>query len=163
MSLTVEAVIEIPKDTNVKYEFDYDFELLRVDRILNVPFVYPSHYGYIPKTLAEDGDCLDVLIISDFNLIPGCIIKGKVIGVLLMEDEKGIDHKIICVPADDVDKKSTTTQSLDDINSSHLKKIEYFFEHYKDLEKDKWVKVIRWGTIQEAQDIITKSQLDFTI
>jgi inorganic pyrophosphatase len=152
--MNIDIIIEIPKNTNIKYEFDQQTQRLRVDRILNIPMVYPGHYGYMPSTLADDNDCLDVLLVSDQNFTPGSIISGKVIGVLLMEDEKGLDHKIICVPSDDVDKHSKQINSLSDIDCSQ---IEYFFGHYKDLETKKWAKCIGWKGISEAIEIINKS------
>ena len=152
--MNIDIVIEIPKNTNIKYEFDEKSQRLRVDRILNIPMVYPGHYGYMPNTLADDQDALDVLLVSDFNFIPGSIIRGKVIGVLLMEDEKGLDHKIICVPSDNVDKHSKNANSLADIDCSQ---IEYFFAHYKDLETNKWAKCLGWKGIEDAVNIIQKS------
>lgn len=154
-----DIIIEIPKHTKVKYEFDKEKNRLRIDRILNIPFVYPTHYGYIPDTLAEDGDCLDVLLLCDYDLLPGCIISAKVIGVLHMEDEKGIDHKIIAIPNEDIDKSSKDINSLTDVNSSLLNEIEYFFKHYKDLEKNKWSKVIGFGNFVEANEIILNSKV----
>lgn len=155
----VDIIVEIPKNSNVKYEYDKDLEKMRVDRIINGPFSYPTHYGFIPETLAEDGDCLDALIISDQYFIPGCIVQSKVIGVLMMEDEKGIDHKIVTVV--NVDKSYDIINELSDIHSSQIKKIEYFFSHYKDLEKDKWSKIIGWGNINEAIEIVEKSKLKY--
>jgi inorganic pyrophosphatase len=154
----IDVIIEIPKNTNIKYEFDHEKELLRVDRIINTPFVYPVHYGYLNNTLAEDGDNLDVLLLSDHSFMPGCIISCKVIGVLLMEDEKGLDHKIVTVPSDKIDKQSKGINNLSDINENYLEQIEYFFAHYKDLEKGKWSKVHGYTDVNNALDIVCKSQ-----
>jgi len=158
--MNVDVIIEIPKNTNIKYEYDYKHNKLRVDRIVNIPFVYPGHYGYIPNTLAEDGDCLDAVVLSDCFFLPGCIINTKVIGVLSMEDEQGIDHKIICVPNEKVEKKSKAINGLSDIDSNYLKQIEYFFAHYKDLEENKWSKIFGWNDINEASKIIKKSIME---
>ena len=157
--MNIDVVVEIPRNTNIKYEWDFENNRLRVDRIINCPFSYPDHYGYVPGTKAEDGDCLDVVLVSELDLIPGCIIQSKIIGILFMEDEKGLDHKIIAVPNDSVDKKSKNINKLSDIDSLHLNKIKYFFNHYKDLEEGKWSKVMSWGDIDEAINIKDKSIL----
>lgn len=152
--MKTDIIIEIPYNSNIKYEFDHEQNRLRVDRIINTPMVYPTHYGYIPNTHAEDGDQLDVLLISEHPFIPGCIIETKVIGVLRMEDEKGIDHKIITSICEKVN-------SLEDLNSETLNKIKYFFEHYKDLEKNKWSKVHSFGDKNEAIEIINSSKIKY--
>jgi len=152
--MNVDIVIEIPKNTNIKYEWDVESSRLRVDRIISGPFSYPTHYGYIPGTKAEDGDCLDAIIVSDLDFIPGCVIECKIIGVLKMEDEKGLDHKIITVPT-----MVKENQSFENLSEVYLKKIEYFFEHYKDLEENKWSKVIGWENADEAELIYNKSKI----
>jgi inorganic pyrophosphatase len=134
--------IEISKGSSIKYE--YEGGKLKVDRFLNVPFVYPFNYGYIPNTLGRDKDPLDAVIVCEPSLIPGSSIKCKLIGVLLTEDESGEDNKFIFVPDNKVDKKSINICSLNDIPEKELEKIKYFFTHYKDLDVGKWVKVGDW-------------------
>ena len=152
--MKTDIIIEIPYNSNIKYEFDHVENRLRVDRIINTPMVYPTHYGYIKNTIAEDNDELDALLVSEHPFIPGCIIETKVIGVLLMEDEKGLDHKIITT----ISEKVNTLKDLDEIT---LNKIKYFFEHYKDLEKNKWSKVLRFGDENEANEIINSSKIKY--
>ena len=134
-----EVFIEISKGTNIKYE--YEKGKLTVDRFLNVPFAYPFNYGYIPNTLGGDGDALDAVVICDYSLQPCSYIKCKLIGCLRTEDESGEDDKFIFIPHETVDKSSTTINNLSDIKSDILIKIKYFFEHYKDLDDNKWIKV----------------------
>ena len=152
--MKTDIIIEIPYNSNIKYEFDHVENRLRVDRIINTPMVYPTHYGYIKNTIAEDNDELDALLVSEHPFMPGCIIETKVIGVLLMEDEKGLDHKIITT----ISEKVNTLKDLDEIT---LNKIKYFFEHYKDLEKNKWSKVLRFGDENEANEIINSSKIKY--
>ena len=102
----IDALIEIPFNSFIKYEFDKENNIMRCDRILNTSMIYPGNYGYIPNTLAKDGDELDVLVLSNFPLHPGTVIESKIIGVLMMEDEKGIDEKIIAVPSQNIDPDS---------------------------------------------------------
>ena len=138
--MNIQAVIEIPYQTCVKYEYDENYEKLRCDRILNTSMLYPGNYGYIPNTLGGDGDPLDILVLCDYQLYPGTIIECKVIGVLLMEDEKGIDEKIISVPSESVD----------------LNKIKHFFEYYKMNDKNKWCKVDDFKSKEHAIKLIQK-------
>jgi inorganic pyrophosphatase len=141
MDFIKDAYIEIPYNTSVKYEYDKQLNKMRCDRILNTSMLYPGNYGYIPNTLADDGDALDILVMCDYSLFPGTVIESKIIGVLMMEDEKGLDEKIISVPSYNVDNTSKDINTINDLNSSTLKKIAHFFTHYKDNEKDKWCKV----------------------
>ena len=134
-----EVFIEISKGTNIKYE--YEDGKLTVDRFLNVPFSYPFNYGYIPNTLGGDGDALDAVVICENSLQPCSYIKCKLIGCLRTEDESGEDDKFIFIPHETVDKNSTTINKLSDIKSDILIKIRYFFEHYKDLDDNKWINV----------------------
>ena len=136
---SVDVIIEIPLNTFIKYEFDTVANKIRCDRILNTSMVYPGNYGYIPDTLAGDGDPLDALILCDYALLPCSIIKCKIIGVLITRDEKGQDEKIILVPDNSVDKNYENIHTIDDISLSLLKKIEHFFRHYKDNEPNKFV------------------------
>jgi inorganic pyrophosphatase len=149
------AVIEIPKDSNIKYELDEKTGLLFVDRKLYTSMTYPFNYGFIPQTKEEDGDPIDVLVLSNDQYSPLCIIRSKPIGVLIMEDEEGIDSKIIAVPDRKIDSNYSKFDEIDQIDNGVLEKIKHFFEHYKELEKDKFVKVINWENKNRAQEIVT--------
>lgn len=154
MNNTIDAYIEIPRGNKNKYEFDFDTKTLRFDRVLNTSMLYPTDYGFVPETLALDGDPLDVLVLFSFPTVPGIVAEVRPIGVLHMSDEKGRDEKILCVPVDDPIQNELKT--FDDV-SSHLKKeIEHFFKVYKDLE-DKFVQVDQWGDEKEAQELVEQS------
>ena len=134
--LEVDVIIEIAKGGHIKYEYDKDRNILVCDRILHTPMKYPFNYGFIPNTLSEDGDPLDAVVLMDDELIPGCVIKCKILGYLETKDDAGNDPKIIVCP---IDKINPTWKDVDDLFSVKidfhtLKKIKYFFEHYKDLE-----------------------------
>lgn len=146
----INVVIEIPMSSNVKYELDKETGLLFVDRILFTSMVYPFNYGFVPNTLEEDGDPVDVLLLSYEPLIPGSIIKARPVGVLETEDEKGRDAKIIAVPIDKIDPRFEKIKDIEDIPNSLKERIAHFFEHYKELEKGKWVKVLGWRKRDEA-------------
>ena len=152
----IQSIIEIPYQTCVKYEYDEKYKMLRCDRILNTSMLYPGNYGYIPNTLGGDGDPLDILVLCDYQLNPGIIIECKVIGVLLMEDEKGLDEKIIAVPSERVDSNSNFLNNLNDISPIILQKIKHFYKHYKDNDKDKWCKVNDYQTKNYAIQLIEK-------
>ena len=152
----IQSIIEIPYQTCVKYEYDEKYKMLRCDRILNTSMLYPGNYGYIPNTLGGDGDPLDILVLCDYQLNPGIIIECKVIGVLLMEDEKGLDEKIIAVPSERVDSNSNFLNNLNDISPVILQKIKHFYKHYKDNDKDKWCKVNDYQTKNYAIQLIEK-------
>ena len=156
-SKNIDCVIEISKGSNVKYEFDKKMNMLRCDRILSTAYVYPGNYGYIDKTLSEDGDPIDVLLVCDFPLQPLTLISIKIIGVLMMTDEKGTDEKLIAVPTDDVDPDSEGINCLGDLPKSALKKIKHFFQHYKDNEKNKFVEIIGFKDKKYAEKIYLKS------
>jgi len=150
----VNVLIEIPIGSNVKYEYDEEDGVVRVDRILYTAMFYPFNYGFIPGTLEEDGDPLDVLIISDYPLLPGSVIEVRPIGILFMRDEKGEDAKIIAVPKDKIDPTYSDIKDIKDVPESIRNKITHFFEHYKELEPGKWVKVSGWGGAEEAKQRI---------
>lgn len=154
----VNVVIEVPMYSSpVKYEFDKESGALFVDRIIHTPMRYPANYGFIPHTLADDGDPVDVMVITEHPLIAGSVISVKPIGVLVMEDEKGQDEKIIAVPSE---KIHISYENINDINDIHrIKKdeISHFFTHYKDLEKGKWVKIRGIENAAFAKEIIKKS------
>lgn len=134
------ALIEIPENGNIKYEFDEETGVLMVDRFAYTTMHYPTNYGLIPGTHGKDGDALDVLVIASRPLIPGVGIKVRPIGLLEMEDEEGIDTKILAVPVEKVDPFLKHINDIDDLDETTKKKIKHFFDHYKMLEPNKWVK-----------------------
>ncbi len=151
------VIVEIPKGSKVKYEFNSKMNILTVDRILFTAMTYPYNYGIIPKTLMPDGEPLDALIITNEPLIPGSLIKVKPIGILEMIDEKGIDHKLITVPSSDIDPTTQNIKDIKDLPTATLNQIKHFFEHYKDLEPGKWSKVKRFLNAEEAKQIIIEA------
>lgn len=154
----VNVIIEISAGSSpVKYEFDKDSGALFVDRFMTAAMFYPANYGFIPHTLSEDGDPADVLVISQTPIIPGAVVAARPIGVLLMEDESGIDEKIIAVPKDKLHPFTKDIKSLDDLPEITLKQISHFFERYKDLEQGKWVKVTGYADKERALEIINNS------
>ncbi len=146
-----DVLIEIPRGSRNKYEYDFELKRIRFDRMLFSSMMYPADYGFIPETLALDGDPLDVLVLINEPTFPGCVMEVKPIGVFHMADDKGPDEKIICVPVSDPIWNSLN--NLSDINPHLLKEIEHFFQVYKDLEK-KVVDVEGWGDLDEALKII---------
>ena len=133
----VNVVIEVPMNSNpVKYELDKDSGALFVDRFLATPMYYPCNYGFIPNTLSDDGDPIDVLVVSELPLMPTSVIKVKPIGVLIMEDEKGMDEKILAVPSIKTNSEYENISDYTELNKSLLDKVSHFFERYKDLEKN---------------------------
>jgi len=153
----VNVVIEIPQGSNIKYELDKDSGAIFLDRILYGSQFYPANYGFVPNTLADDGDPIDVLVLSSESVVPGCVIKSRVIGVLIMEDENGQDEKIIAVPVTKLDPKMAKIETLDDLPEITLQQIKHFFETYKDLEPGKWVKVTGFDSKEKAIELIKKS------
>jgi len=151
--LTFDVLIEIPKGSRNKYEYDFKLNKIRFDRMLFSSMMYPGDYGFFPETLALDGDPLDVLVLGHEPTIPLCVVEVKPIGVFHMTDEKGPDEKIICVPVSD--PIWTSKKDLKDINPHRIHEITHFFEVYKDLEKKK-VNIGRWGDAIEAYEIITE-------
>ena len=154
----INVLIEIPRNGEaVKYEVDKDSGMIMVDRVLNTAFRYPCNYGFVPHTLCGDGDPVDVCVIMPVPLLPGSIIKCRPVGVLKMTDEGGEDAKIIAVPVNDVSGLYRHVSDVRDVNAETLDKIAHFFEHYKDLEKGKWVKTEGWGGVEEAKQEILDS------
>ena len=148
----INVIIEIPaRSEPVKYEIDKDSGALFVDRFMGTAMFYPANYGYIPQTLSEDGDPCDVLVITPVPLISGSVITARPIGMLKMTDEAGVDAKILCVPTDKLCGMYRSAQSPDDVSQHLLSTICHFFEHYKDLEENKWVKVEGWVGRDEAK------------
>lgn len=153
----VNVVIEVPMNADpVKYEMDKDSGAIFVDRFVATPMYYPCNYGFVPNTLSDDGDPCDVLVVSDFPVVPGAVILAKPVGVLIMEDEKGMDEKIIAVPGAKLNSQFESAESIDDLPPSLLAKIKHFFEHYKDLEKGKWVKVKSFEGAKKARELIVE-------
>ena len=154
----INVVIEIPMNSEpVKYEVDKDTGALFVDRVLTTPMHYPCNYGYIPHTLCGDGDPVDVLVVMPVAVQPGSVIRCRPVGVLKMTDEAGADAKVIALPHDKVFPAYKHIKSIADLNELTLARIAHFFEHYKDLEPGKWVKVEGWGDVDEARAEITDS------
>jgi len=153
----VNAVIEIPQGSNIKYELDKESGAIFLDRILYGSQFYPANYGFIPNTLADDGDPIDILVLSSESVVPGCVIKSRVIGVLIMEDESGKDEKIVAVPTIKVDPKMAKINELEDLPEITINQIKHFFETYKNLEPNKWVKVTGFAGREKAIELIEKS------
>ena len=151
----VNVIIEVPLGGQpIKYEMDKEAGTLVVDRFLYTPMSYPGNYGFVPHTLSEDGDPIDVLVCNTRALVPGCVINARPVGVLVMEDQEGQDEKIIAVPSHRLTKRYDDLRTHTDLPDITLQQIEHFFEHYKDLEPGKWVKIGDWGGVDEAHRLI---------
>jgi inorganic pyrophosphatase len=169
--MRIEAIkigINPPEDINVivevgiggepiKYEMDKEAGTLVVDRFLHTPMRYPGNYGFVPHTLSDDGDPIDVLIANTRPIVPGAIINVRPVGVLKMNDDGGGDEKIIAVPSPKLTKRYLNVHNYTDLPQITLEQIQHFFEHYKDLEEGKWVKIIGWGDAAEARKFITEA------
>lgn len=153
----INVYIEIPKDSNIKYELDKETGVIFVDRFLHTAMSYPFNYGFVPNTLAQDGDPTDVLVLSEYAVAPGVVIPATVIGMLEMEDEAGIDTKIIAVPSEKIDPLYGTFKDITDVPVAIKNKLKHFFENYKTLEKGKWVKIKEWKGKKEAEADVQKS------
>ena len=154
---TVNVVIEIPQGgAPIKYEVDKDSGALMVDRFMSTAMFYPANYGFVPHTLSGDGDPCDVLVVTHVAVVPGAVISCRPIGVLLMKDESGQDEKIIAVPTDKINPFTAHVKSCADLPPILVQQIEHFFTHYKDLEKGKWVEILRWGDAEEAKNLINE-------
>jgi inorganic pyrophosphatase len=149
------VIIEIPMNADpIKYEVDKESGAIFVDRFMGTAMHYPCNYGYVPNTLSDDGDPCDVLVITPFPLIPGVVVRCRAIGVLKMTDEAGEDAKVLAVPVDKVLPIYKHWQKPEDLQDLRLQQIQHFFEHYKDLEPGKWVKVQGWFGPEEAKQEI---------
>lgn len=146
----VNVFVEIPKDSGIKYELDKDSGVIFVDRFLYTAMSYPFNYGFVPNTLADDGDPLDVLVMSEQTVMPGTVIPSVVIGMLEMEDEEGIDTKVLAVPTKKVDPFFGDYKNIADVPEALKNKMKHFFENYKTLEPGKWVKIKEWKGREEA-------------
>ena len=154
----VYAIIEIPQNSSpVKYEVDKDTDCVFVDRLLTAPMFYPCNYGYVNKSLSLDGDPVDILIHTPFPLVVGSVIRCRPVAVLQMEDESGIDAKVIAVPHSSISKEYESIKSLADLPALLKQQIEHFFTNYKNLEPNKWVKIKGWSDVDAAEKEITDS------
>ncbi|WP_298957435.1 inorganic diphosphatase [uncultured Campylobacter sp.] len=153
----INAVIEIPYGSNIKYEIDKASGALCVDRVLYGAMFYPANYGFVPNTLADDGDPADVLVLNEYPLAAGSVISCRLIGVLMMEDESGMDEKLLAVPVSKIDPRYEGIKSISDLPKATLDKIKNFFETYKLLEPNKWVKVKDFASAAEAEKILDKA------
>jgi inorganic pyrophosphatase len=154
----VNAIIEIPLGGEpVKYELDKASGALFVDRFLHTAMTYPANYGFIPHTLSEDGDPCDIMVVGPTRVVPGVVIRSRPIGALLMEDDKGLDEKILAVPVDDLHPFHSGIVSYRQLPDILTEQIAHFFTHYKDLEKGKWAKVGRWAEAEEATKMIVEA------
>lgn len=152
---TLKVLIEIPEGSSVKYELDEETGAMMVDRIVPVAMGYPVNYGLVEDTKGEDGDALDALVFISQPVVPGVVIKCKLIGMLEMEDEEGVDHKLVCVAEKTkIDPICGAWNSLDDIPVAKKAQIKHFFEHYKDLEEGKWVKINNWQDATVAASVL---------
>ena len=141
----------------IKYEMDKKAGTLVVDRFLYTPMRYPGNYGFVPHTLSEDGDPIDVLVANTRPIVPGAVINVRPIGVLRMQDEAGVDEKIVAVPVPRLTRRYEHVHNYTDLPVITLEQIQHFFEHYKDLERDKWVKLAGWGDAAEAKRLIAEA------
>lgn len=153
----INVVIEIPYGSNIKYEVDKESGAVVVDRVMYGAMFYPANYGFVPNTLSDDGDPADVLVLNEYPLQAGSVIKARLIGVLIMEDESGVDEKLISVPISKIDPRYDNIKTLEDLPKITLDRIKNFFETYKTLEPNKWVKVKDFKDKQEAQRILQTS------
>lgn len=154
----INVIIEVPVGGEpVKYEMDKAAGAMYVDRFLYTPMRYPGNYGFVPHTLSDDGDPIDVLVPNQRPIVPGAILNCRPVGVLLMEDEGGGDEKIVAVPSQKLTRRYDRVLDISDMAEITLQKIEHFFEHYKDLEPGKWVKIVRWGDHGEAERMISEA------
>ncbi len=151
------AFIEIPKGSNIKYELDKESGVIFVDRVLFTAMYYPFNYGFVPNTLAEDGDPADIIVISDFEALPGSVIRCSLIGMLEMEDEAGVDTKFLAIPHKKVDPSFSHIKDVSQLPENIKDKIKHFFEHYKELEPGKWVKLKNYISKEEAAKELQKA------
>lgn len=159
----VNVIVEIPRHSDpVKYEVDKSTGAVFVDRFMATAMYYPTNYGYVPQTLSEDGDPVDVLAVTPFRLIPGSVVRCRPVGLLQMEDEAGVDGKIIAVPVDGLTHLYEDVETFRDLPRDLLERISHFFAHYKDLEPGKWVKIHGWAGPEEAKQEICRSVERYT-
>ncbi len=158
----INVLIEVPVGGEpIKYEMDKASGTLFVDRFLYTPMRYPGNYGFVPHTLSADGDPIDVLVCNTRAIVPGAVINCRPVGVLVMEDDGGGDEKVIAVPATKITKRYDKIVDIKDMPEITMQQIQHFFEHYKDLEPGKWVKIDHWGNAEEARRLITDAMNRF--
>ena len=151
----VNVIIEVPLGGQpIKYEMDKEAGTLVVDRFLYTPMSYPGNYGFVPHTLSEDGDPIDVLVVNTRELAPACLINVRPVGVLIMEDNAGQDEKILAVPSQDLTKRYDHVLEYTDLPDITIQQVKHFFEHYKDLEPGKWVRLGGWQGVDKAKQMI---------
>ncbi len=154
----VNVIVEVPVGGQpIKYEMDKEAGTLVVDRFLYTPMTYPGNYGFVPHTLSGDGDPIDVLVCNTRELVPGCVINVRPIGVLIMEDQAGEDEKVIAVPSPHLTQRYDGVENYTDLPEITLKQVQHFFEHYKDLEPGKWVKIGGWYDSARAKQMIVEA------
>ena len=154
----VNVIVEVPIGGEpIKYELDKEAGTLVVDRFLHTPMRYPGNYGFVPHTLSDDGDPIDVLVANTRPIVPGAVINVRPVGVLKMQDEAGGDEKVIAVPMPKLTKRYAHVHEYTDLPEITLQQMQHFFEHYKDLEPGKWVKVLGWGNAAEAKKLIREA------
>ena len=154
----INVVIEVPVGGEpIKYEMDKASGTLFVDRFLYTPMRYPGNYGFVPHTLSEDGDPIDVLVCNTRAIVPGAVLNCRPVGVLVMEDEGGGDEKIIAVPSARLTKRYEKVRNYLDLPEITIQQVDHFFSHYKDLEPGKWAKIHHWGDADEAQRLIAEA------
>ena len=154
----INVIVEVPVGGDpIKYEMDKDAGTMVVDRFLYTPMTYPGNYGFVPHTLSEDGDPIDVLVCNTRALVPGCVINVRPIGVLIMEDDGGQDEKILAVPSSHLSRRYHDVKNYDDLPEITLQQIEHFFAHYKDLEPGKWVKIDGFRDASVASNFIIEA------
>ncbi len=159
----INVIIEIPANHDpIKYEVDKDSNAIFVDRFVATPMFYPANYGYVPQTLSEDGDPLDVLVVTPYPVMPGSVIRSRVVGVLNMSDESGIDAKLLAVPHSKLTKLYEHVQEIADLDELLVKQIVHYFENYKALEPGKWVKVNGWDAADAARAEVIASRNRYT-
>ena len=154
----INVIVEVPVGGEpIKYEMDKASGTLFVDRFLYTPMRYPGNYGFVPHTLSADGDPIDVLVCNTRAIVPGAVINCRPVGVLVMEDDAGGDEKVIAVPSVKLTRRYERVRTYADLPDITLQQIQHFFEHYKDLAPDKWVKIHHWGDADEAKRMITEA------
>ena len=154
----VNVIVEVPVGGEpIKYELDKASGTLVVDRFLHTPMRYPGNYGFVPHTLSQDGDPMDVLVCNTRAIAPGAVMNCRPVGVLIMEDDGGGDEKLLAVPSAKLTKRYEKILNYSDLPEITLNQIRHFFQHYKDLEPDKWVKIQRWGDVDEAKEMIVQA------
>jgi inorganic pyrophosphatase len=154
----INVIIEVPIGGEpIKYEMDKASGALMVDRFLYTSMRYPGNYGFIPHTLSEDGDPCDVIVCNTRAIVPGAVISCRPVGVLMMEDEAGLDEKILAVPTAKLTRRYEKVVNYTDLPEITIDQVKHFFEHYKDLERTKWVKIVGWGDAAKAKSLIVES------